>query len=132
MCFIKFLKIYVEITHNHQVFVLTQSFTDYIIYFFKEFFNISQCWRSIYTKTNQLFLRNCELRTDTLQLNSYSFADKALPNKFNKTTSMFMSISFVLSSYPLSLHWAFGKLSSDPVLLITKFSRGKYSEFQLN
>ena len=94
---IRTFNIYFETTHNNQVFTFSQSFTNYLIHFFKESFSIFCRWRPIYTKTNPLFLWNCKLRTGTLTITRFkfvlSFADKALPNKFNKSTSMFMSIS---------------------------------------
>ena len=64
---IRTFNIYVETTQNNQVFIFTQSFTNYFIHFLKH------RWSPIYTKTDPLFLWNCKLKTDTLTIIRFMF-----------------------------------------------------------
>ena len=119
-----------------ELFVFTQSFTNYFIYFFNEYFNITRWWRPIFTKTDPLFLWNCKHYTTltdaltTIRCIIFSLLQikSCLTNSLSPVPCLCLSL-LVLTLYPLGLNWAFRKLSSNLVSVITGVN---LSEFPLN
>ena len=98
-------------TPINQVFIFTQSFTNYFIHFFKERLNIYRWLRPIYTKTDPLFLWNCKLRTDKLTINKFIFFNllqttPCLTNSISPPPCLCLSL-LALTSYHISYvyHW---------------------------